>query len=310
MSARKLSNQPYAMKGIDALFGDHEPTDSAVQTMPLSQIKPSKQQPRQYFDPEKLNQLVESIKQHGILEPLLIRPQNNGQYQLIAGERRYRAATQLGLTEVPVLIRDFSDQEALEVALIENLQREDLNPVEETEGILDLIALRLERPTADVIALLNQAAHPARHSVDNVIHTPEWAVLQAVFATVGRFTPESFRTNRLPLLHLPKPLLEAIRQGQLEYTKARAIARIKDADQQQEILETAIAQGWSLNQIKQQISQLPSTNTPPDNTLKQDFTERVATVTKLLKQGRIWADPKKRQKAEKLLAELAKLAES
>ena len=310
MSARKLSNQPYAIKGIDALFGEEQPSDSPVQTLPLNQITPSKQQPRQYFDPDKLNQLVESIKQHGILEPLLIRPQANGHYQLIAGERRYRAATQLGLTEVPVLIRDFSDQEALEVALIENLQREDLNPVEETEGILELIALRLERTPAEVMAMLNQAAHPERQSVDNVIHTPEWATLQTVFDMVGRFTPESFRTNRLPLLHLPKPLLDAIRQGQLEYTKARAIARIQDTAQQQDLLNQAIAQGWSLKQIKQQISQLPTPNTPDSRSPKQDFTERVATVTKLLKQGKVWADPKKRQKAEKLLTELAKLAES
>ncbi len=310
MSARKLSNQPYAIKGIDALFGDEETTDTPIQTLPLSQINPSKQQPRQYFDPDKLNQLVESIKQHGILEPLLVRPQSNGQYQLIAGERRYRAATQLGLTEVPVLIREFSDQEALEVALIENLQREDLNPVEETEGILELIALRLECATADVVALLNQAAHPERQPVDNVIHTPAWGILQAVFDTVGRFTPESFRTNRLPLLHLPGSLLEAIRQGQLEYTKARAIARIKDPAQQQELLEQAIAQGWSLNQIKQQISQISSPTDPAPRSPKQDFTERVATVTKLLKQRKVWADPKKRQKAEKLLAELAKLAET
>ncbi|WP_245940007.1 ParB/RepB/Spo0J family partition protein [Stenomitos frigidus] len=113
--------------------------------MATADLAPSGQQPRRYFDPEKLNQLAESIKQHGILEPLLVCFTAHGKYEIVAGERRYRAATMLGFTEVPVVIRDFSDQEALQVALIENLQREDLNPIEETEGILELVALRLQK---------------------------------------------------------------------------------------------------------------------------------------------------------------------
>lgn len=212
MSARKRNSQPYQIKSVDALFGETNQTEvSDHRVIATADIIPFDQQPRRYFDPERLNQLVESIKQHGILEPLLVRLKASGKYEIVAGERRYRAAGMLGLTEVPVVIRDFNDQEALQVALIENLQREDLNPIEETEGILELVALRLQKDVECVITLLSQAAHPERSSVDNVIHKEEWQVLQAVFDTVGRFTPESFRTNRLPLLNLPTDILEALR---------------------------------------------------------------------------------------------------
>lgn len=312
MNARKRSNQPYEIKGVDALFGTVEPTESSDRSLPLANIIPSAQQPRRYFDPGKLNHLVESVKQHGILEPLLVRPGEKGKYQLIAGERRYRAATILGLSEVPVVIRDFDDQEALQVALVENLQREDLNPIEETEGVLDLVALRIKKQREDVITLLNQAAHPNRNSVDNVIHTQEWQILQEVFDVVGRFTPESFRTNRLPLLNLPNDVLEALRQGKLEYTKARVLARIKDEAKRGELLNMVISKDLSLNEMKQQVEDTKSSQESSENSeesLKQEFSSRLTEVTKLLRKEKIWTDAKKRQKAEKLLTELAKLAE-
>ncbi len=315
MNGRKRSSQPYEIKGVDALFGTVEAAASSDRTLPLANIIPSAQQPRRYFDQEKLHHLVESVQQHGILEPLLVRPREQGKYQLIAGERRYRAATILGLSEVPVVIRDFDDQEALQVALVENLQREDLNPIEETEGVLDLVALRLQKPREDVITLLNQAAHRDRYAVDNVIHSKEWQVLQEVFEAVGRFTPESFRTNRLPLLNLPTDVLEALRQGKLEYTKARVLSRVKDETQRGELLDNAISQGLSLNEIKQQVEEIKSAQIPAkdsedsEESLKQEFSSRLLEVTKRLRKGKIWTDSKKRQKAEKLLAELAKLVE-
>jgi ParB family transcriptional regulator, chromosome partitioning protein len=116
-------------------------TTNVAEWISLRSIK-TREQPRHYFDPEKLEQLVQSIAQHGILEPLLVRPLETNQYELVAGERRYRAALKLGLSEVPVVIRQLNDEEATQLALIENLQREDLNPIEETEGILQLLAFK------------------------------------------------------------------------------------------------------------------------------------------------------------------------
>jgi len=304
MSVRKRTSQPYQIKGVDALFGETEQTETENRHIATADLAPFGQQPRRYFDPEKLNQLVESIKQHGILEPLLVRSTAHGKYEIVAGERRYRAATMLGLTEVPVVIRDFSDQEALQVALIENLQREDLNPIEETEGILELVAIRLQKDVEYVITLLSQAAHPERNSVDNVIHREEWQVLQKIFDTVGRFTPESFRTNRLPLLNLPVDILNALREGKIAYTKARAIARVKDEDQRSQLLQQAIAKELSLNEIKAAIKEL----TPePDLTPEKVMAQRWSEIGKRFQQGKVLSDRKKRDRITKLLDELEKL---
>ncbi|MDR3645123.1 MAG: ParB/RepB/Spo0J family partition protein, partial [Clostridia bacterium] len=117
-------------KGLDALFADNsEEAGNGSVTVRLTEIEPNRAQPRKKFDEDALEQLSESIRNHGILQPLVVRPvPGAGGYQLVAGERRWRAARMAGLTEVPVVIRELSDNEAMEVALIENLQREDLNP--------------------------------------------------------------------------------------------------------------------------------------------------------------------------------------
>ena len=155
MNSRR--NKPYSrqLKGIDAYIGETAPTPNNA-FIAIEKIQLSSQQPRRYFDPDKLEQLTLSVKEHGILEPLLVRPLKDGNYELVAGERRFRAATAASLTEVPVVVKELTDSEALQLALVENLQREDLNPVEETEGILQLLALNLEIETQEVVSLLYQ----------------------------------------------------------------------------------------------------------------------------------------------------------
>ena len=118
-------------KGLDALFMDNDTNDTGVVTLRLSQIEPNREQPRKVFNEEALNELADSIREHGVLQPLLVRPLPGGVYQLVAGERRWRAAKMAGLKEVPVVVKEFTDQEIVEISLIENIQREDLNPIEE-----------------------------------------------------------------------------------------------------------------------------------------------------------------------------------
>ena len=120
--------------GMDALFTENESQERATRTLRITEIFPNKQQPRSDFDEESLAALAESIKQHGVLQPLLVRPLETGGYQIVAGERRWRAARMAGLEEVPVLIRNLDDRRNMELALVENLQRENLNPVEEAQG--------------------------------------------------------------------------------------------------------------------------------------------------------------------------------
>lgn len=127
-------------KGLELLFVENALEDAGkAVTLPIGEIEPNREQPRKAFDDEALAELSASIAQHGVLQPLLVRPMSGGGYQIVAGERRYRASRMAGLTELPVVIRELSDKEAAQLALIENLQREDLNPMEEALGFQKLM---------------------------------------------------------------------------------------------------------------------------------------------------------------------------
>ena len=303
-------------------------TDSSS-LIPLEQIHLPPQQPRRYFDEVALQKLVASIKQHGILQPLLVRPLKSRGYELVAGERRYRAAKVAELKEVPVVVRDLSDTDALQVTLIENLQREDLNPVEETEGILQLLSVRLSLEVPDVISLLyrlnNEAAGLVNHNVmvnseetsnHNVManseETPnhnvmvkakEMTVIQEVFNSLARMGWESFVKNRLPLLKLPEEILEALRSGKIAYTKAQAIARVKDEQARQTLLEEAITQKLSLSQIKERIQSL----SPQPKSEDESLPNRLKVAYQQIRKSKVWQDPKKRKQLEKLLTQLEAL---
>lgn len=306
----KRSAKPFRqMQGVDALFGDDavEKEVSSQQTLPLSQIKLSASQPRRYFEPEKIEQLAQSIQAHGVLEPLLVRLVRDGKYEVVAGERRYRAAQLINLTEVPVIIRELDDREALQVALIENLQREDLNPVEETEGILQLLSLQLggasrEEITSLLYRMRNEVQ--GKTSTHNVMLETQETV-KAVFQRVG-IAWESFVVNRLSLLNLPAEILESLRQGKIAYTKAVAISKVKDERQRQWLLEEAISENLSLAEIKNRIAALtvaPELDQPL--TLKQQF----ESTYRQAKKSKVWDNPKKQKNLERLLNEFQSLIE-
>ena len=125
--------------GLDTLFSDNSNEVQVKNKLRVSEIEPNRNQPRKYFSGEAISALAQSIREHGILQPILVRPLPTGSYQIVAGERRWRAAKMLGLNEVPVTIKEMSDIETAQIAIIENLQRENLNPIEEAEGYRDLI---------------------------------------------------------------------------------------------------------------------------------------------------------------------------
>ena len=308
MARRSLSKLRDSLEQVEnQVAGDYD--------LPLTSICLRAQQPRRYFDPEKLEQLILSVKEHGILEPVLVRPVEGkpDQYELVAGERRYRAAQQLELTEIPVVIRELTDTEALQLALIENLQREDLNPLEETEGILQLLSIRLDRDVADLPPLLHRLQHERkkasnnvvgssktadRKSSNNVVGSPEIEAIESVFAGLGLMSWESFVNHRLPLLNLPANVLEALSQGRLAYTKAQTIARVKDEAQRQALLESTIKEDLSLNQIRERIKTLQP---------KPDEASPKATVESLSRRvirAKLWEDPKKWKQVQALLVKL------
>ena len=305
MSKRGLGTNPFKTNSVASIFSPTERPNVEMKDatrISLVSIQLPAQQPRRYFDVQKLQQLAESIRVHGILEPLLVRPVPDNRYELVAGERRYRAAKEIGLQEVPVVIRELSDLQAVELALIENLQREDLNPVEETEGILALLSAKLDIPTSEVSQLLHRLA---KRTSDNVVGSEAaLEVIEAIFQMVGKMSWESFASHRLPLLNLPQPVLEALRAGKIEYTKARALARVKDPDVLNDLLEQSTTEQWSLNQVRAAVSEATQSAKSESTELKQRFSQ----VSKTLKASTVWEDEGKRQRLEQLLDELQQLA--
>ncbi|MBD1865179.1 MULTISPECIES: ParB/RepB/Spo0J family partition protein [Trichocoleus] len=303
--ARRKPLPEYQLNNVRLL--DELPTQ-AGQSVAIDRIQLPQKQPRRYFDPDKMQQLVQSVQEHGILEPLLVRPLRNDKYELVAGERRLKAAQTVGLAEVPIVSKELSDREALQIALMENLQREDLNPVEETEAILELLAIAIEGDTTNVMSILNRANHAKNREQEleeNVFL--QFKTIQTVLSGIGRFTPESFRTSRLPLLNLPADILQALRQGKLEYTKARAIARIQDEQKRQEILEEAIAQNLSLAQIKERVASLKTASAESTSSTQHSLKSVLDNAYRLSKRSKVWNNSKKQKRLEKLLTELENL---
>ena len=207
-------------KGLGALLGDFndEPIEkSAYQTLPIYKVEPNPDQPRQDFDEEELQALADSITEHGIIQPLTVRQMPNGYYQIIAGERRWRAARIAQLQEVPVVIIEADDKKAMELALIENLQRQDLNPVEEALGYQSLIQ-------------------------DHGLTQEEAA------KRVGKSRPAV--ANALRLLGLGTEVLEKVRSGALSAGHARAILTLKTEKKQLEAAQKIIALGLSVRQAE------------------------------------------------------------
>ena len=208
-------------RGLDSLFEDTTGlvTSDAdqVQTLPLREIEPDRDQPRKVFEENALAQLAESIAQHGMLQPIAVRSNPAGGYKIIAGERRWRAARMAGLTEVPVVIREVTDQQAMELALIENLQREDLDPVEEAMGF--------------------------RQLMDRCGLTQEEVAKKLAKS-------RSAIANSLRLLALPAPVLELLRQDALTAGHAKAILGLPGEDLQCQAASQVVAQQLNVRQTE------------------------------------------------------------
>ena len=216
-------------RGFDALFVDNSTEELAeekgVVTLRLNDIEPNKNQPRQVFDDGALSELADSIREHGVLQPLIVRPLSDGSYQLVAGERRWRASRLAGLTEVPVIVRALTDSEVAVIALIENLQREDLNPIEEAEGISRLI--------------------------DEYDFTQEQAAEK-----LGK--SRSALTNTLRLMKLPEKVRGLVSDDFLSAGHARALLSLEDAALIEETAEEVITRKLSVRETEKLVKQLNS----------------------------------------------------
>lgn len=205
-------------KGLGALMLENNVDDMvSTSTLNINEIIPNKEQPRKTFDRTALEELADSIRQHGVLQPLLVRPLPNGAYQLVAGERRWRASRLAELKEVPVIIKELTDTEAMEIAIIENLQREDLNPIEEAEGLQTLI--------------------------DKCGFTQE-----EVATSVGKSRPAI--TNALRLLKLPEDVREMTKKGEISAGHARALLSFDSQALMQEVAAKIVSDKLTVRDVE------------------------------------------------------------
>lgn len=208
-------------RGFDAIFADNSVEDistgNSTTKVKLLDIEPNRDQPRKQFDEEALAELSDSIAQHGVLQPLLVRPMPDGGYQLVAGERRWRASRMAGLTEVPVVIRDLTDSQVAELALVENLQRENLNPLEEANGYKELS--------------------------DKFGYTQE-----KISEIVGKSRPAI--ANALRLLNLPEAVQEMVSNGSLSMGHARAILSLEDDKMKADLAKLVVANDLSVRETE------------------------------------------------------------
>ena len=234
--------------GLDALFGSaaFDDEEAELLTLPISKVEPRSEQPRKYFDEDALQELADSIAQYGLIQPITVRKQSSGYYQIIAGERRWRASRLAGLTEVPVRVIEADDRRTAELALVENLQREDLNPIEEAKGYRTLIE--------------------------------EYGLTQEEAAkSVGRSRPAI--TNAMRLLSLSAPVLEMVEKGELSAGHARALVPISDEKLQLDAANEVRNKNLSVRKTEQLAARLtkePKAEKPASDPLAVDYSAEVS----------------------------------
>lgn len=307
------------MSGLDDLFGKEEQDNTPITTLPIEQINLPKSQPRRYFDEEKLQSLANSIKEVGLLEPIVVRKIEDDKYELIAGERRLKACKKAELDYIAVNIISVDDTTANQIRLVENLQREDLNVYEETIGILELLAILLETDTEDVIYILHRMLDEDKGKVPhNVMGNPESQTIQELFLKLGKITWQSFISNRLPILKLQEDIKEILSSGKLEYTKAVAISKIKDEEKRLEVLKQAISEKLSLSKIKELVEKvlnIAGEGKVKDKTIStKEITARLGKISSFKKNksalDMILQDTRKSNELDKLTKKILELLES
>ncbi|MEM7050197.1 MAG: ParB/RepB/Spo0J family partition protein [Acidobacteriota bacterium] len=205
-------------RGLDSLIQSAPPAETGVRKLPVGMLHPNRHQPRTQFDESGLEELAESIRSQGLIQPIIVTARAEGEYTIVAGERRWRAAQRAGLDVVPTVVREISgDQELLEVALVENIQRSDLNPVEEAEAY---------RTLQDKFSLSQEA----------------------LASRVGK--ARTTITNSLRLLRLPDAVTDLLRDGSLSAGQARPLLRLEDADEQQRLAQRAVADGLTARDLE------------------------------------------------------------
>lgn len=307
-------------------LGQNNIDTNNVQDIPLDKIVLPEYQSRRYIPTKKIQEYAESIRVEGVNIPILVSPLDNGNYELVYGQTRYKASLIAEKDTIPSIVSKLSREEQIKISVIENLKRNDLAPVDEVDAILHLIKLKFNCDELAAIGMVKEAYYVVRGRkpesnytesyCDNVIAAlDQWngsrqeeleycyRLIAEIIETTSNNTLDGFTANKLPLLNLPSMILEKVREGLLEYTKAKAIAipRITDEDFRESLLKEAIEETLSIREIRRRIDE----KYPREK--KNEVRQRWAKASKLLDKSDVWGDEAKEKKIAQLLNELEKL---
>lgn len=265
-----------------------------VQQLPTDALRPNSRQPRRFFNEESLKALAESLRQEGVLQPLMVRPLEDAHFEIVYGERRWRAARLAGLPSVPARVRMLTDSQVELLAAVENLQREDLNRYDEVSYKLRLVAALFETTPEEAIRRLKELRREPES------HPEQVAQLEHLFTQLGREKWPSFVTNGLPALRLPETLVEAVQTGALEYTKALLIARAPQ-EHHEALLKRTLEEEHSHASLTDIVAQLKPT-------ARGDADAQLLSLRRKISPRRLGKLPQKqRAEAEKLIRRLHEL---
>lgn len=283
--------------------------DTATTWLSVDQLTPGRFQPRKFFSQEGLDKLAESFRSQGFRGTINVRPTDDAHYEIIAGERRWRAAQIAGLDKVRCIVEDYSDDEALEFALTENLQREDLSKLEETEGILRLIETKLGLAAEEAIAIIRTEGHPDK--IARCDAAPN-EMLSGIIEILSAFNInlQTFRSKNLRTLSLPKELKSAHLEGKISYSATMELNKVKDEEKRALLLEEAVTEALTFREVQERVQAVTA---KPEKTTSKAVTAVVnefqATAKRIKADAHLLRNTKKRERLQELLAEIGALLE-
>lgn len=282
--------------------------------LPVADIQPLQlphklKQPRLYFDPQKMERLKESITKHGVLEPILVRPGAKGRYEIISGERRWRCCSDLGLKDIPAIVRDMTDAIALEAALVAHLLNEGITSIEQTESILSLLSIHLEVPLEDIKTGLYQVKNASVRGVENsgILNEAQLEIADNILGEFG-MKLASFVSNRLPMLNLSPEILDAVREGSLSPTNAVLLNR-QDPELHEELV--AQAKGRTKKDVMALLKEIATEPTSDTQKVEASISDKIFARFKSVRRKKSLMSSAKVQKKlnqiDKLLTEIEEM---
>ncbi|BDM83240.1 ParB/RepB/Spo0J family partition protein [Acaryochloris marina] len=313
---RKATNNSFNLKGKKILQGLVSEADipqdqqSAAEWIDIDKIHPSNNQPRQYFSQESLENLAKAFKTQGFRGAINVRKVKGSTYEIVAGERRWRAAKQAHLKSVRCIVDKYTNEQALEFALVENLNREDLSRLEETEGILQLVYAKYKIQPHQAVEIIRSEGHPDRQSRSDVAPSDHMQKIMGVLASFD-IQLQTFRTKHIRTLSLPSEIKEAHLKKGLPYSSALEINKVKDDSKRHDLLQKTIKEKLSFREVKQQVqgilNEVKNKKRPVN---QQKVINHLETTLKRAKQStKILQKAPKRKQLEKLLREIDRLLE-